>query len=356
MRYIPVLQIGVGHIGQALVDQVLHFNARLGGRYGFRFNYVGLADRRSALVADERIPPALLLEAIATKRAGGVLADVPAGGPLNDWRNLLTPIPCIIIDATAQDSMEVGLAEAMAQGHRVVLANKKPLCASMETFRALTTYDRIRYEATVGAGLPTISTLRSLLDTGDVIRSIEGCFSGTLGFVMTQLQYGVAFSDAVQEANLRGWLEPDPRDDLSGTDVARKALILARTCGFEVELTDVAVEPLYPEAMAALPLERFVEQLPEMNEDYRERFTTAAAQGHTLRYVAHVASTGLSVGLTPVALDSALGALRGPDNLVIYHTQRYTEQPLKISGPGAGHAVTAAGILSDMIAFAREWH
>lgn len=356
MRYIPVLQIGVGNIGQALIDQVLNFNSRLGGRYGFRFNYVGLADRQSAIVADERIPPALLLRALAAKRAGGALSDINEGGPLNDWRNLLTPVRCIVVDATAQTGMELGLAEAVEYGHCVVLANKKPLCASLDMFRALTEHDRTRYEATVGAGLPILATLRSLLDTGDVIHCIEGCFSGTLGFVLTQVQQRASFSDAVQEAERRGWLEPDPRDDLSGMDVARKALILARTSGFNFELDDVAVEPLYPDTFATLTADEFVEALPQLNADYHTRFTEAAAEGMTLRYVAQVAPDDLSVGLTPVTLDSPLGTLRGPDNLVVYRTQRYTEQALKISGPGAGHEVTAAAILSDMIAFAREWH
>ena len=355
MRYIPVLQIGVGNIGQALVGQVLDFNSRLGGRYGFRFNYIGLADRQSAIVDDERIPPAVLLRALAAKRAGGVLTDVPEGGPLNDWRNLLTPISCLVVDVTAQAGIEVGLAEAVAQGHRVVLANKKPLCASLEMFRALTEHGRTRYEATVGAGLPIIATLRSLLDTGDTIHSIEGCFSGTLGFVLSQLQQRVAFSEAVYEAAQRGWLEPDPRDDLSGMDVARKALILARTSGFAFELDDVSVEPLYPASLAILSPEEFMEYLPQLNEGYQQRSAESAEQGATLRYVAQVAPDDLSVGLLALPLDSPLGALRGPDNLVVYHTPRYNEQPLKISGPGAGHDVTASAILSDMIGFAREW-
>ncbi|HEX6289311.1 MAG TPA: hypothetical protein VFZ66_08985 [Herpetosiphonaceae bacterium] len=355
MRRIPVLQIGLGGVGRALVEQVLHFNEHLGGQYGFRFAFVGLADRQGAIIADERIPPAVLLQALATKQSGGSLADVPEGGPLNDWRNLLTPSPCLLVDVTAQDGAEDGLIAAIEQGYRVVLANKKPLCASFDAFRSLTAGGYARYEATVGAGLPIISTLRSLLDTGDSIERIEGCFSGTLGFLMSQLEQGVSFSEAVRDARQRGWTEPDPRDDLSGTDVARKALILARTSGLSFELADVAVESLYPSALADLGVEEAMQQLPSLDQEYRERWAAVTDEGKTMRYTAQVSAAGLKVGLAAVMPDTPVGSLRGPDNLVVYHTRRYAERPLSVRGPGAGTDVTAAGVLSDMIAFAREW-
>jgi homoserine dehydrogenase len=356
MQYIPVLQIGVGGVGQALIEQILAFNERLGGRFGFRFSFIALADRQGAIVADERIPPVVLLEAIAAKRRGETLADISAGGPLLDWRNLLTPMPCIIVDVTAQDGAEQSLAEAVAQGHRVVLANKKPLCGSIESFRALTSSGRTRYEATVGAGLPVISTLRSLLDTGDSIQHIEGCLSGTLGFLMTQLQDNVAFSMAVQTAKANGWTEPDPRDDLNGMDVARKALILARTSGFQFELQQVSIESLYPESLASVEIDQFMASLGSLDEEYRTRFQ-AVSQGEprTLRYVAHVSAGSIKVGVADVMLNEPLGTLRGPDNLVMYRTQRYNDRPLSVRGPGAGVEVTAAGVLSDMITLGREW-
>ncbi len=357
MQYIPVLQIGVGGVGQALIEQILAFNERLGGRFGFRFSYIGLADRQGAIVADERIPPTVLLDAIAAKRRGDALADVLAGGPLLDWRNLLTPMPCMIVDVTAQNGAEQSLADAVAQGHRVVLANKKPLCGSLETFRALTAAGRTRYEATVGAGLPVISTLRSLIDTGDSVQQIEGCLSGTLGFLMTQLQDNVAFSAAVQTAKNNGWTEPDPRDDLNGMDVARKALILARTAGFEFELEHVTVESLYPESLASVETDQFIATLGALDEEYRERFQSVSEDGtKTLRYVANVSVDRIQVGIADVLLSEPLGTLRGPDNLVMYRTHRYSERPLSVRGPGAGVDVTASGVLSDMIVLAREWH
>lgn len=357
MRRIPVLQIGLGGVGRALLDQVLRFNDRWGGRLGFRFSYIGLADRNGALVDDERVPPALLLQALATKRAGGGLLDMPEAGPLNDWHNLLTPAPCIVVDVTAQDGAETGMAAAVAQGHRLVLANKKPLCGTLDTFRAITEAGRARYEATVGAGLPVIGTLRALRETGDEVEAIEGCFSGTLGYLATQLEDGVAFSTAVREAKSRGWTEPDPRDDLGGTDVARKALILARSSGMEAELSDVETESLYPRGMAELPVDEFVARIDELDEPLGTRMENAAGHGATLRYVASVGQgrNSLRVGLQEVPRDSLLGGLRGLDNIVLLRTRRYAEAPLSVRGPGAGVEVTAAGVLGDMIAFGKEW-
>lgn len=355
MQRIPVLQIGVGGVGRELIMQVLRFNEQLGNRYGFRFAYIGLADRQGAIVADERIPSAVLLQALEAKRAGGSLAEVEAGGPLLDWRNLLTHVPCIVVDATAQDGNEARLIEAVESGHHVVLANKKPLCGDMDTFRALTEHGQTRYEATVGAGLPVISTLRTLLDTGDTIQQIEGCFSGTLGFLMTQLENHVPFSQAVRQAKANGWTEPDPRDDLSGTDVARKALILARTCGQLIELRDVAVESLVPRELQDVATNDFMARLPELDAPYRERFEAAADKAMTLRYTAHVSLTNVRVDLVNVSPSSPVGALQGPDNLVVYQTERYKERPLSVRGPGAGVDVTAAGVLGDLIMFGREW-
>lgn len=357
MQRIPVLQIGAGGVGRALLDQVLRFNDRWGGRLGFRFAYIGLADRNGAVVDDERLPPAVLLEALALKRHGGSLLDLPRGGPLIDWRNLLTPSPCLLVDTTAQDGTAESMAGAVAQGHRVVLANKKPLCGSIDSFKAITEAGRARYEATVGAGLPVLGTLRTLLETGDQVAAIEGCFSGTLGYLATALEDGTPFGAAVREAKSRGWTEPDPRDDLGGTDVARKALILARTAGVDAELSDVAVESLYPASMAELGADEFMTRVDELDQPLRDRFAAASAAGATLRYVASadIEHGSLRVGLQQVSRDSLLGGLRGLDNLVLLRTRRYAEAPLSVRGPGAGVEVTAAGVLGDMIAFAREW-
>jgi homoserine dehydrogenase len=351
MQRIPIVQIGFGGVGRALAQQILQFNQQFSTRYGLQFTYAGLIDRSGA-IADASVET--VQRALEMKQAGGVLRDLPEAQPPNDWQTLLTATPCLVVDVTARDGMETGLAQAVANGHSVVLANKKPLCASYGLFQVLTERGRTRYEATVGAGLPIISTLRMLLDTGDVVQTIEGCLSGTLGFLMTQLEQGVAFADAVIDARTRGWTEPDPRDDLNGMDVARKALILARTCGIKAELAQVATESLYPPALADIPLDTFVTKLPMLNNEYQERYQAAVPQGMTLRFLARVTPQEQRVGLATVELDSPMGALQGPDNLVVYRTQRYNEQPLRVRGPGAGTTVTASAVLADMLALGRQ--
>jgi len=349
MRTIPVVQIGLGGVGRALAAQVLHFNERFASRYDLQFTYAGLADR-SGVLADAQTET--VTQALQIKRAGGSLRDLSDAQPVDDWTMLLPQTPCIVVDVTARDGMETALVQAVAAGHGVVLANKKPLCASHDLFAALVDGGRTRYEATVGAGLPIISTLRMLLDTGDTVDLIEGCLSGTLGFLVTQLERGVAFADAVADAQERGWTEPDPRDDLNGLDVVRKALILARTCGSKADLADIAVESLYPPSLADVPLAAFLDQLPALNEQYHDRYQAVVPQGMTLRYTARIAPDEQRVGLAAVELDSPMGALQGPDNLIVFRTQRYREQPLSVRGPGAGTEVTASAVLVDMLALA----
>jgi homoserine dehydrogenase len=345
------VQIGLGGVGRALAAQVLYFNERFASRYDLQFAYTGLVDRSGAL-ADAQTET--IMQALQIKRAGGSLRDLPDAQSLDDWTTLLPQTPCIVVDATARDGMETTLVQVVGAGHRVVLANKKPLCANHDLFTALVNGGRTRYEATVGAGLPIISTLRMLLDTGDAVDLIEGCLSGTLGFLMTQLERDVTFADAVMDAQERGWTEPDPRDDLNGLDVARKALILARTCGSKAELADVAVESLYPPSLADVPLAAFVDQLPTLNRHYHDQYQAVVPQGMTLRYTARITPEEQRVGLAAVELDSPMGALQGPDNLVVFGTQRYREQPLSVRGPGAGTEVTASAVLADMLTFALQ--
>jgi homoserine dehydrogenase len=202
--------------------------------------------------------------------------------------------------------------------------------------------------------LPVVDTLQKLLDTGDEVRRIQGCFSGTLGYICSQLDEGVSFSTAVQEAKRLGYTEPDPRDDLAGTDVARKALILARLAGYDLETSDVVPESLFPMEMGSLSVEEFVAQLGSLDEGYRRRVAVANSQGNVLRYVAEVEGGRCQVRLTEVPRNSLMGALRGPDNIVSFQTERYAANPLTIIGPGAGPPVTAAGVLGDILALARE--
>ena len=210
----------------------------------------------------------------------------------------------------------------------------------------------LRYEATVGAGLPILDTLAKLEEAGDEVRSIAGCFSGTLGYLMTELESGTSFSQAVATAHALGYTEPDPREDLSGMDVARKALILARSLGLRVDLSDITVESLFPTSLSHADPRVFLHNLTKLDQPWQERLSSAKCHGQVLRYVARITREHIRVGVEAVACDSPLGRLRGTDNQVTLTTRRYDHNPLVVSGPGAGAAVTAAGVLNDLLAIA----
>jgi homoserine dehydrogenase len=189
-----------------------------------------------------------------------------------------------------------------------------------------------------------------LLATGDRVIEIVGCLSGTLGAIFSDIAADMPFSAAIRSAKLAGYTEPDPRDDLSGLDVARKALILARTIGRELDLTDVAVQSLVPESLTRSSVEEFMERVSGQDSGMSARQAEAAKEGKTLKYVARVPAEGpIQVGIEAVPTSTVLGALQGPENIISIRTERYDRYPLTISGPGAGAAVTAAGMIADLL-------
>ncbi|MBX0326594.1 homoserine dehydrogenase [Oscillochloris sp. ZM17-4] len=353
MKTISIVQIGVGGVGRELVTQLLAARGALAARYGFRLEYLALADSAGALVSGTPLPEAAIQAAMRAKGAGDSLAASPAGRAIQSWEALLPEGPCVVVDVTAASGHEGPLARAVAAGHRVVLANKKPLSAAWADFVALTAGGATRYETTAGAGLPVVSTLQGLLDSGDALTKIEAAMSGTLGYLCAELEAGVPLSTAVRAAHRLGYTEPDPRDDLSGADVARKALILARTCGLPWELADIPAEPWFSPDLAAVGRDVFMGRLEELDELFAARVAAARAEGAALRYVATVTPGRASVGLKMVPATHPLASLRGPDNLFSFTTARYAAQPLVVRGPGAGQEVTAAGVLADIVATAR---
>lgn len=211
------------------------------------------------------------------------------------------------------------------------------------------------HQATVGAGLPVIATLKHLVDTGDRVLKVEGVLSGTLSYIFNTLAPGTPFSAVVADAKARGYTEPDPRDDLSGTDVARKVTILAREAGVPLELKDVPVQSLVPAALDAAPTaDAFMAGLPAHDADMEARLAAAAAKGCVLRYVGvvDVAARKGAVELREYPADHAFAALAGADNVIAFTTARYKDQPLIVRGPGAGAEVTAGGVFSDVLRLA----
>ena len=236
------------------------------------------------------------------------------------------------------------------------MANKKPLAGKLKDFKDLHGIgdQRLFYEVVVGAGLPVIQTLKNLIATGDEIIEIKGCFSGTLGFIFSRLDEGKLFSEAVLEAKKNGFTEPDPRDDLSGLDVARKALILSRIIGGQkTELRDIRLTGLYPKNMQKLNFDDFLKRLKDLDVVYKERIMRARKKNKVLRYIARINPLRCSVGLEEGSVLSDIGGLKGSDNLIVCKTKRYFNNPLVIKGPGAGRDVTAAGVFADVLLIAK---
>jgi len=382
-RHIGLVQLGLGQVGTALAKMVLAQRPQIEQRLGLRLGFLAVADSSGVMFAETGLPDARVVEIIAAKAGGRSIAQLPAyeglaaegppavsGGSAEPVRAAGLPsalasilathsVPCdvrLLVDVTAADEMGDLLGGALEQGWGLVLANKIPLVAPLRlpcTQRLMQQAGaRLRYEATVGAGLPVISTLKALQDTGDVVHSVTGCLSGTVGFLAHKLEQGQLFSASVREALALGYTEPDPRQDLSGMDVARKALILARAMGQGLDLSDVEVEPLFPEEMATLALGEFMASLERLDDSYARRVSAARAGGRVLRYAASIGGEGCRVSWQEAGPDDLMAALRGPDNMVRFRTERYDSNPLVIVGPGAGPECTAAGVLADVLELA----
>lgn len=358
MRTIAFGLLGVGGVGSTLLnllnDEIVR--TEMAARAGVLFRPHLLADRRGVLASPHGLDEAVLRQALEAKAAGGSVQDAPGGQPaasLDDVWAALQDMGSlhgfILVDATASDDTVPLLLQVLDAGGCVVLANKRPLTGEWGDFLRLTATRRCRFEATVGAGLPVIRTLQSLLDTGDRVLSIQGVFSGTLAYICTALNRGERYSDAVRSAMQAGYTEPDPRDDLGGIDVARKALILCRMMGQSIELRDVHVTSMIPSALEGLDLPAFLKRLPEGDEEVEAIVRDAASRGVRLSYVANIGGEVPVVGLHEVLPDSPIGRLAGTDNIVVFRTTRYRSSPMVIQGPGAGREVTAGGILADMV-------
>jgi homoserine dehydrogenase len=361
---VPIIFLGTGNIGGTLLKQILESGDEVARRTGLRLAPVALADVSGVLFDPNGLSEETLRAALNAVASGGLLESLPGTRPLDEVIQALQP-GAIVADMTATPKTAPTLLAAMEAECGVVLANKIPLAADWNAAKTFFKYPNLRYECTVGAGLPVIDTLQYLLDTGDRVTRIEGCLSGTLGYLCTELEHGTAYSTAVAQAKALGYTEPDPRDDLSGKDVARKALILARTvrlrterprspqpAGWPLEESDLTIEALYSDALTDISIEEFMAATPTLDGEYAARVEKAQATGKVLRYVAQVSSDGGTVGLVAIDRDSPLGALRGPANYVALYTERYIEVPLVISGPGAGREVTAAGVMGDIIKLA----
>jgi aspartokinase/homoserine dehydrogenase 1 len=261
----------------------------------------------------------------------------------------------VVIDCTASADVAEQYRAWLGRGIHVVTPNKKANSGPLPYYQALQEARRAAgthylYEATVGAGLPVIHTLRDLRETGDDITGIEGIFSGTLAYLFNVFDGTEPFSSIVRAAKLKGYTEPDPRDDLSGMDVARKLIILGREMGLTLEMSDVEVTGLVPTSLQNVGVDEFMERLPEFDEAMSAMLAGAKKRQQVLRYVGRIDAAGkATVGLTHLEATHAFANIALTDNVVRFATRRYCDNPLIVQGPGAGPEVTAGGVFSDLL-------
>jgi aspartokinase/homoserine dehydrogenase 1 len=354
---VNVLLLGKGTVGGHLLEQLGAEREQLRDVHDLDVRLFGVVDRTASISSNDGLDPR---DALVRLRHSGDPPDVIA--LLDRLRRL--PVP-VLVDCTAADGMERVYEEAFARGIHVVTANKKPFAlptpAREKLFAAARRAHRgLRYETTVGASLPVIETVKNLFRTGDRVRLIEASLSGTLGFLANMASGGERLSVSVRAAHARGYTEPHPRDDLSGLDAARKALILARELGVELELEDVEVEAFVPaKLMDADDREAFFAGLELHDATFEAKIAGLREEGCVLRYLARIVPPALgervAVRVAPVAVaaDHPAARLRGTEALVAFHTERYDEYPLVVQGAGAGGAVTAAGVLADVLALSQ---
>jgi aspartokinase/homoserine dehydrogenase 1 len=362
---VAVCVLGKGVVGSQLLEQVRTQAALLKRDNDIDVRVVSIADRTKVVFA----PDGLDLSAWRDRMLENRPEDAEqTNGPLRIEtldRLKRLPVP-ILVDVTAADGMETLYRAAFERGIHVVAANKKPLTIDTEGRNALLESARqnhrfYAYETTVGASLPVIETLKNLVRTGDRVNLIEGSFSGTLGYLTHELMAGVPLAQAVRTAKELGYTEPQPQDDLSGLDAARKALILARELGIRVEMTDVKLTPLVPEAIISkTDPDQFFSALEAYQPEMEAQLQRMRSEGQVLRYLARIDPGArergepiLEVGPIPVPQDHPSSRLRGSEAFVAFTTQRYAEYPLIVQGAGAGGAVTAAGVLADVLRIAQ---
>ncbi|KAI5667198.1 hypothetical protein M9H77_17051 [Catharanthus roseus] len=369
MKKIPLLLMGCGGVGRKLIHHIVSCRP-LHSKQGVRLRVVGVCDSKSMVVASdvftEELDDECLAKICKAKSNGSSLLSLSSLGACQvvssqeiarkaiDIAALLgKSTGFALVDCSASDETIAVLSPGVDMGCCVVLANKKPLTSSIEVYDKLVSQPRrIRHESTVGAGLPVIASLSRIISSGDPVYRIIGCLSGTLGYVMSEVEKGKPFSQVVNGAKSLGYTEPDPRDDLSGMDVARKGLILARLLGYRLDMVDIKVESLYPPEMQpdVMSVEDFlVNGLPLLDKDIEDRITKASSNGNVLRYVCLIENSRCEVGIQELPKDSPLGRLRGSDNLLEIYSRCYKEKALVIQGAGAGNDTTAAGVLADIL-------
>lgn len=341
---------GVGTVGSRLLEQLWLQHDYLLESLRLNVRIIGLANSRKLAIDEEGIDLANWSKVLnAEQTASTAIAEEIIS------RNLRNSI---FVDATANSDIVEIYPHLLERSVSIVACNKVACSSEYEKYARLKDLAReyntnFLFETNVGAGLPIINTLGDLLRSGDRVHRIEAVLSGTLNFVFNNYDGSRSFSSVVRQAQDEGYTEPDPRLDLSGTDVARKILILAREAGYRLEMSDITNETFLPATCLEGSVDDFYAEMEKNDEHFRTLLDKARSEGKILKYIATFDNGRASVGLQSISPDHNFANLSGKDNAVLFYTDRYSEQPLVIKGAGAGADVTAAGVFADIIRAAR---
>jgi aspartokinase/homoserine dehydrogenase 1 len=342
--------IGPGVVGGALLDQMASQIDRLSRELKVDLRVRGIMTSRRMHLAGVEVPLSRWRDAFSASNEETDIARFADHVHADHLPH------AVIIDCSASADIASRYPQWLAKGIHIVTPNKKANSGTLDLYAAIQEAKKqggshYLYEATVGAGLPVIQTLRDLRDTGDELQRIEGILSGTLAYLFNVWDGSEPFSSIVRTAKNKGYTEPDPRDDLSGIDFARKLIILGREMGLKLELNDVQLEGLVPPALRDCGPEEFLDRLPEFDAPMAERLKAARSHNRVLRYVGTLdaASGKASVGLVELERSHTFANINLTDNVVRFMTRRYNENPLVVQGPGAGPEVTAGGIFADLL-------
>ncbi len=349
---------GVGNVGGKLMAQLQQQQEYLQHHLRLQLRVVGIANSRQMLFNDEGIGLSQWKEQLA----GGVKMNLPEFISTIQSKNLRN---AVFVDVTANDDVAMSYDRLLQKSITVVACNKVACSSPYGYYRKLKDLARehnclFLFETNVGAGLPVIGTLNDLMRSGDKINKIEAVLSGTLNFVFNHYNGEKKFADVVKQAQDEGYTEPDPRLDLSGTDVMRKIMILARETGEQLEMEQIGNTSFMPASCMTGSVADFYSAMAKEEDHFKKMYAEAVAAGKKLKFVAAYSPSGVgnennkaSVGLRPIDPQSDFYHLYGKDNVVLFYTDRYPEQPLVVKGAGAGAEVTASGVFADIIRAAR---
>ncbi len=350
-KQINLFIAGVGTVGSRLIEQIRSQHEHLLAEMRLNLRVVGIANSRCAAINEDGLELDRYTDELAASGPKTV-------GEFTDEILALNLRNSIFVDVTASPEVVETYPKLLSKAVSVIACNKIAASSDFDSYRRLKDLSReyganFFFETNVGAGLPVINTLNDLLRSGDKVRRIEAVLSGTLNFVFNNYDGSRKFADVVRQAQAEGYTEPDPRLDLSGTDVARKILILAREAGNEMEIGDIENEGFLPGSCLEGSVDDFYSELERNEAHFRSLLDDAISKGLTLKYIATFDNGKAKVGLRSIGPDHNFANLSGKDNAVLFYTKRYPEQPLVIKGAGAGADVTAAGVFADIIRASR---